>query len=323
MNDHSNSRLGLSMAASWSWGASAAVGIGILLSRGQAAFWIWTVANILAVPLFGLVYTRWPALRDLINLRAVVFPMVAIQVFAYWMNMQAAYEAATGGIDIKTVSFIQGPVALLGVMGLAVALSLFIYRTGLPGSITTDVGQFGVQVGACLGIIVLGVLLANPGQNIPSTTGQDVSWGLWAALGLLSGPFLDAQHWQRLERADSEHPAIWAGAWFGGYMLSIWGVGMVLSRSTPLLSVLFLAVVVAIATSTIDSAAAALQRLTSRRTALVIGFVAVVSWPLVRSMGVVSLWTLYASGRVFVVAALLSYTAAKSTTSTSAWGRDA
>lgn len=308
-----DSRLGLSMAASWSWGASAAVGIGILLTRGQAAFWIWTMANILAVPLFGLVYTRWPALRGLIDLRAVVLPMVAIQVFAYWMNMQAAYEAATGGIDIETVAFVGGGVALFGVIGLALALSLFIYRAGLPGSITTDVGQFSVQVGACLGIAVLGLALGTPIQHIPSTAVQDVSWGLWAALGLLSGPFLDAQHWQRLEQADTARPAVWAGAWFGGYMLSVWSAGLVLSRSTPLLSVLFLAVVVAIATSTIDSAAAALQRLTSRWAALAIGAVAAVSWPLVRSMGVVSLWTLYASGRVFVVGGLLCYAAVAGT----------
>lgn len=299
------------MAASWSWGASAAVGIGILLSRGQTAFLIWTVANILAVPLFGFAYTRWPSLRSMIDFRTVIVPMIAIQVFAYWMNMQAAYEAATGGIDIETAGFASSSVAVVGAIAVALVLSLFIYRSGLPGSITTDVGQFSVQVAACVGIVVLGVALGTPAQTIPVTTPQDVSWGLWAALGLLSGPFLDAQHWQRLERASSARPAIWAGGWFGGYMLAVWGAGLVLSRSTPLLSVLFLAVVVAIATSTIDSAAAALQRLTTRRIALCIGIVAAVSWPLVRSLGVVNLWTLYASGRVFVVAALLVYAALK------------
>lgn len=302
-------RLGLSMAASWSWGASAAVGIGILLTRGHGAFWAWTVANVAAVPAFGVVYRRWPALRPLVDARAVAVPMVAIQVFAYWMNMQAAFEAATGGIDIETVAIAAETPAAVGVVAVAVGLSLFIYRAGLPGSIATDVGQFAVQVGACAAIVAAAVALGVPMRTVPATGTGEVPWVVWAALGLLAGPFLDAQQWQRMERARSSRPAWWAGAWFGGYMVAVGAAGLVLSRATPLLSALFLAVVVAIATSTIDSAAAALQRLSSRRWALAIGVAAAVAWPAVRPLGVVDLWTVYASGRVVVVAGLLAYAA--------------
>jgi hypothetical protein len=299
------------MAASWSWGASAAVGIGILLARGQLAFWAWTVANILAVPVFGLSYRHLPALRPLIDNRTVVFPMVVIQLFAYWMNLQAIYESLTGGVDIETVRLLSPTTGFTVAAMVAVLLSMFIYYRGLPGSLQTDRGQFALQVGACLGIVVTGIALGVPLQSFPATTGSDAGWALWAMLGLLAGPFLDAQHWQRMECADTARPALWAGVWFGGYMLAVYGAGLVLSRGALLPSLLFALVALAIGSSTIDSAAAALQRLTSRRTALGIGVGATLLWPFVRTLGVVNLWTIYASGRVFVVAALLVYVVLK------------
>lgn len=235
--------------------------------------------------------------------------MIAIQLFAYWMNLQAIYESMTGGVDIETVRLLSPTAGLIVAATVAVLLSVFIYYRGLPGSIQTDRGQFALQVGACLGIVATGLAIGVPLQSFPTTTGVDAGWALWAMLGLLAGPFLDAQHWQRMERADTARPALWAGVWFGGYMLAVYGAGLVLSRAALLPSLLFALVALAIGSSTIDSAAAALQRLTSRRAALGIGIGATLLWPLVQNLGVVNLWTIYASGRVFVVAGLLVYVA--------------
>jgi hypothetical protein len=90
-------------------------------------------------------------------------------------------------------------------------------------------------------------------------------------------------------------------------MVAVFAVATVLSTGGVVVSALFAVVALAIASSTIDSAAAALQRLTDRRVALGIGVTATLSWPVVQSLGVVSLWTLYASGRVFVVGGMLAW----------------
>lgn len=306
----SNSRrIGLSMAASWSWGVSAVVGVSVLHSTGVGAFLVWTVANIAAVPVFGAVAAWLPSLRPLLRARPAVLAMLAIQVFAFWMNMQGVYEVGTGDSALQTSTLLPAAPTTVGIVLLAVGIVGFIHQTGFEGSVATDKGQYVVQLGGCLAIIAAALLFGSGTPSIATTGLDGYRWAVWAGLGLLSGPFLDAQQWQRLD-AGGTSATLWAGAWFGVYMFAVGGAGAVLSETAPLLTALLLVVALAVGTSTMDSAAAALQYLAdSRRVAGGIAITAILAWPLIRSVGVLGIWTIYASARVFVVAGLLGYAA--------------
>jgi hypothetical protein len=293
------------MAASWSWGVSVLVGAGILWSHGVAAFGIWCVANVLALPLFGAVAARLPAFKRLLWTRPVIAAMLAIQLLAYWMNMQGLYEASTGGIDFETHALVRPSLAMPVVIVLTIVLAVFIYRRGFAGSVATDLGQYALQIAGCLAIIALALVSTVERPAVATSGVGDVRWALWGGLGLLSGPFLDAQQWQRFD-AGSARAALWGGLWFGVYLALVAVVAVYLGAATPLLSVLLLVVVLAVATSTIDSASAAFQYLLgNRRRALVVGVGAALAWPIVVDVGIVSLWTYYASARAVVVGCLL------------------
>lgn len=295
------------MAASWSWGVSAVVGISVLHGLGFGAFAVWTAANILAVPLFGFVASRLPTLRPLLKSRPAVLAMILIQVFAFWMNMQGVYEVGTGNTALQTATLLPPTLTTVALVVLALGIVGFIHRTGFEGSVSTDKGQYALQLGACILIVLVALFLGAQRPTISTTGVSGYQWAVWAGLGLLSGPFLDAQQWQRLEATDTA-ASLWAGGWFAVYMVAVAGAGAVLSETAPLLTALLLVVALAVGTSTMDSAAAALQYLlTSRRASLVVAALAVLIWPLTHSLGVLGIWTIYASARVFVVAGMLLY----------------
>lgn len=302
------------MAASWSWGVSTVVGISVLHGVGAGAFMVWTAANILAVPLFGIVATRLPTLRSLLDTAPAVLALVSIQVFAFWMNMQGVYEVSTGDSALQTTMLLSADVTTVLLVVLGAGIVWFIHRAGFEGSVVTDTGQYALQVVGCVLIIVVALLFGAGTPEIATTGVEGYQWAAWAGLGLVSGPFLDAQQWQRLDAADAT-ASVWAGGWFGLYMIAVGGAGLVLSDTTPVLTMLLLGVAVVVGTSTMDSAAAALQYLfDSRWTAVAVAIAAVGSWPLIRSYGVLGIWTVYASARVFVVAGLLLYAVFRNST---------
>lgn len=300
-------RVGVSQASSWSWGASLGTAIGVMYTWGWWPFVIWSLGAILALPLFGILYDHIPEMRQMLDIRWIVLPMLLIQIFAFWLNQQVIFAAASGTDDIANYPLLAEPVAMGGTMVLALGIAFFIHRYGFPASVSTDVMQYTAQFGGCLIIIAAALSLGLDPGGLPAATFDGYTWAVWAMFGLLAGPPMDAQQHQRAEQAGSAFRAgLWGGVWYGIYAAAVAGVGLALGTYSPFIAILFLLTVVAVTTSTIDSAAAALQRIFPKQwMALAVAVGAVITWPLVSVLGIVGIWSIYAGGRLFVFIGIL------------------
>lgn len=297
-------RVGLSMAASWSWGASLATGIGILLTMGQAGFWIWAVFNIIAIPLFGAMFQKFEEYQYLLKFWPALLFMGYIQLGTFFINSQAIFEVANGGVDLAGFQLLGNTAATALAMGVGFFFIGLIHKYGLPGSISTDLYQYIVQLVGCLLIIGLALVWNIEGATVPASSPGQMTTALWLGIGLLGGPMFGAQQWQRIREVDEDKQAragLWGGLFFGVYLVAVYFVGILLGSGSAVLSAILLITVLGVTTSTIDSATAALQMLLGNRTAgTAVAALAVVAWPAVQSLGIVALF-----GYIFRISAVL------------------
>jgi len=305
-------RAGISMAASWSWGASLGVGVAVMHTAGVQAFAVWALFNILAIPFFGALYTKLPSYKYIIELRPMIVFMFLLQGFAILINQQLLFEGLTGGVDIEISPLLSTAPATIVSVVVALLLVTFINRTLLAGSLFTDYGQYALQLGGVA--LLLAVAAYSSGgavaQSVGTSTLSDVQWAVWVGLGLLVGPSMDAMQFQRIEQVCPAHrfrAAVYGGGFFGAYLALVGLAALFIQPDAVLVTFTFMVVVLSITTSTVDSASAAMHRLAPRKIAVGVGASVALGWPLLTSVGVTSIFTVYSSGRVFVVSGVLLY----------------
>lgn len=305
-------RAGISMAASWSWGASLGVGVAVMHTAGVEAFVIWAIMNILAIPFFGFLYTRLESYKYIIELRPMILFMFLLQGFAILINQQLLFEGLTGGVDIDIAPILTQTPATLLAIGLAVALVIFINRTLLKGSLLTDYVQYALQLGGVL--LLLGIAFyssrgtINP--NVGTSAFSDIRWAVWVGLGLIVGPSMDAMQFQRIEQVADKNrfkASLYGGLTFGVYLSFVGIAALFIQAGSIAVSLAFMIVVLSISTSTIDSASAAMHRLAPRKAATAVALGVALGWPILMDIGVTGIFTIYSSGRVFVVSGVLLY----------------
>lgn len=304
---YSDARLALSMAASWSWGSSLLVGVSIMQGMGPGAFAIWAVFNVLAVPLFIVVADRTTLVERVRGLRPVFATMILLQLFVVFINLQAISEGVAGGLAFDSYAFVSMPAAMILAMALGGGIVVAIHRYGFRASVVSDQMQYMFQLGACLALIVTALLVGGSATQHGTATAGEHYWAVWTGLGILAAPYLDAQQHQREHHLDDVQAGILFGVAFGVYLVAVAAVGSLLVSATPVLTALLLVAVLAVTTSTLDSAVAGLQYLLSRRRAAILAGSAVLVWPLLQSLGVLGIFTLYSTGRLIVVSLAVAY----------------
>jgi hypothetical protein len=280
--------LGLSMAASWTWAISIMVGMALLQNKGIVPYLMWWGMNILALPVYGWIIQRWPDIHEAHKYRIIRLVGGVIVAFAFLLNMQGMFDAATltGWITQSWATWLTVVVAL-GIVAL-------IAYGGLRWSILTDQGQWYVLViGA---FIVLVITLIAPGHDRPELqlglTSDGIRWGLFALVNLFCAPFTDAMQWERanlsIRHGYGMKPFMIAGAVFGAYLLVVAIIGSV-ALSVASATLLFVVVLMA-SSSTIDSSASGLHYTFTHWPGVVIGAVLAMAWPLLSQYGILNLW---------------------------------
>lgn len=304
-------KMGMSMAATWSWGASLLVGIGIVSAWGLIPYLVWLVGNILAIPLFGVIYKYLPNARFWKNLMPFVLLWVFIQSMAIIMNLNFLQSTMTGREDVNTAISMDTTTSLFIIYALGIALWLYIMKKRLFGSYFTDLIQYKVQIiGAiCLAVVALYTTGINDFTWIAN---GGVNWAIFGFIGIITGVTAAAQQWQRLEKVDESSKittTLWGGFWFGLYMIPCAIVAVAFTGGL-VETLLLITIVLAITTSTIDSGYAGLQYIGERFNLPhwipnAFSLIVLLSFPLMASWGVVQIWSFYAGVRWKIVVGLI------------------
>lgn len=285
MQGHKMYKLGISIAASWAWGVSLGVSYDILQTMGVKTFIPWAACNTLALSVFGVFANKYPAYLKLRHALPVKAAMIGIQIFCIWINIKimGAYVGNRWATVITIIVFVL----------------TYLYK--FPFSVESDQWQYAAMVGALLLIVLTGNRDIRVTANLPA----DIKWLVPACLGLLAGPFIDGQQFQRAKETKSIKPWIIGSVGFGAYLLLVF-----ISHSTTshLSNVLISITIIAVATSTLDSCIASLQDLTSDTWAIVISLSALAVWPLFLSKTATQIWAWYATARIFIVIPMIAYT---------------
>lgn len=311
-SDYAVWRMGLSMCSTWSWGASIAVGIAIMHSMGFLAFLGWTFGNILAIPFFGFVRTKVPHTGSWSNFTPFLLLFAFIHFFAIVMNLSALQSVLGGGTDITSVAILPQGLILPTVMAVGFSIVYFIHKTKLIGSITTDAGQYALQILGALAIIGLG-LFSTGRPEIALQTAEGWSWLPAAFLGIITGVTASGMQWQRIESMDSDRDrwfaSLYGGAFFGAYMVLVTMAGLVFTGGLAQ-TLALLVVIGAVATSTTDSGAAGQYFVAEKFGikgvyATIVSLSAVVFYPIVADLGLVAIWNIYGGTRWKIVVGFL------------------
>lgn len=308
-------RVGVSMAATWSWGAAVAVAIAVMHTKGFIPYVAWAVSAAVAIPVFGLAYVYIPNLRRWKSLLPMLLLWGFIGFFAIVMNLSALKAALGGGVDIEAAGIMSEQAALYTTLAVGVLIAWYIHKTGLQGSVFTDIGQLTLQFLGVIGILVIG-LATGARADIQMMVGDQSAWMVGAVLGLLAGTTASGMQWQRIETLHTDRDKLRAafvgGGIYSAHQIIVTFAALVFDGSLAV-SIPFLLAVLAVATSTADSGSALLQYVSQRfslpasaGSLVTLGAVAI--FPFIAQMGVTGIWTFYATTRWKVIAALLGLT---------------
>ena len=279
--------LGVSFAATWTWAVSVLVGMALLQEQGIIPFFVWFGANTAAIPLFGWLSRRHPALWDQTRRLPMRGIMTVMLVFTFWINM-------TGIVTMgDTLEWFSGDVNRL----IAIVTGLFVWamvaRSGIRWSVVSDRVQWWALYGAV--IVALLITIAQDGFTLDTTlkwgsysSPRDWLLGLWTVPLLLSNPFIDGSFWHRAKYADSMRPYWWGFGMFFSYLCFVAALGLL--GATPLAMGFLFVVVFFASNSTMDSMASALQLTAGRKLGIALGLVMIVLWVPISSVGLLDAW---------------------------------
>lgn len=272
--------LGMSVAASWAWGTSLVVGMEIAQTKGLMAWLIWAVANSLTLALFGWLVKVGLLNRKVYEKKPVKVAAILIQAFCLIIQLNIINKVIVQMGGSPTLAYWSAS-------AVGVAMVIWMYKHGLRMSVITDRWQWFVTIAVIGLILAVGAFSGVEATVYPSSTSNDVLWGIWSACILFSGPIGDVQHWQR---GEINPRAYMVGAlWFALYMLAI--LAMSAFQFNPIMNALLLVAVLCVTSSTIDSIAVALHEVSNKKIGTAVSLTLCVCWGLFAKIGVIELWS--------------------------------
>lgn len=203
---------GPSIAASWTWAVALMISVQMAYEDGFGGLFWFTVPNIIAVLIFvwlgPQIRRRFPhgySLPEWIHERYGSRSATGLYLFVYvyYQVMAATVQIYAGGHLLAAATGLS----VMWLMPVVVAIVLlYTVISGLEASIVTDVVQLALML-LIGGAIVLGVVgtsgpmrfdgIGGQGGMNPFSPGIALTAGVITSIGLLSGSIGDQQFWQR------------------------------------------------------------------------------------------------------------------------------
>jgi hypothetical protein len=288
--------LGVSFTASWAWGVSLGIGHSILYTKGLLPFSIWALFNTFSLLFFGWFIKKNPKLKQITDNKLIKTFLMVTLVYAIWINTRIMADYFN--------EFSQYPALWAGLISAAIIVLTFIGK--FKFSVISDQWQYLIMILGLLLAFIIGVNsnVIREFELIKDTGTNNIIWAFNMGLGLLVAPFHNAMYYQREEYTKSMRPYYIHLILFAFYMLLVGLTGVFNSLySTIIINI----IIIAISTSSIDSAVAAMQYLIKEKLTIIICILVLAFWPISRTASALKVWEIYQIARIFIILPIIIY----------------
>jgi hypothetical protein len=295
----------LSICATWAGIGSLMNGVTMTQTYGFIPSAIWVLGNVLACTLFGWAAVRIPKVREVFGTKIMKWVCGIMCVFQAWLSMNG----------MQTV-FADTPIGSFGgtiiAYTLAVLFLLLLLKYGMIRNVLTDGFGWIIVYLLAYGVTVAAAIYSKNAFNvIPAIADAgSLRTGIWKAILLLPGPFTYPYFFEILnyndenedgaQKIDVQAAFTMGGVYFGVYMLIIFLLAWV--QFTPLLNTLKAILITIIGTSTLSSSMYSIYIAFGKKVGLAVNGGLILGWQFLIPLGVMGMWTLMASVRIYFVA---------------------
>ena len=295
----------LSICATWAGIGSLMNGVTMTQTYGFVPSAIWVLGNVLACILFGAVAMKIPKVREVFNTKLMKWICAVMCVFQAWLSMNGMQSV-----------FADTPIGSLGgtvvAYTLAAVFLIILIKRGMIRNVLTDGFGWIIVYLLAYGVTVAAAIHSQDSFNvIPAIAGHGaLKTGIWKAILLLPGPFTYPYFFEILsyndgnedgtQKIDVQAAFTLGGVYFGVYMLIIFLLAWV--QFTPLLNTLKAILITLTGTSTLSSSMYSIYIAFGKKVGLAVNGGLILGWQFLIPLGVMGMWTLMASVRIYFVA---------------------
>ena len=308
----SNPRLyyALSICATWAGIGSLMNGVTMTQTYGVLPSLIWVLGNVLACILFGAVALKIPKVREVFGSRIMKWICGIMCVFQAWLSMNGT----------QTV-FADTPIGASGgtviAYALAVVFLLILLRYGMIRNVLTDGFGWIIVYLLAFGVTVAATIHSRGNLNVIPLIADDqaMGQGIWKAILLLPGPFTYPYFFEILNyneknedgtaKVDVKCAFTLGGIFFGIYMAIIFLLAW--TQFTPALSIVKAVLITIIGASTLSSSMYSIYIAFGKKIGLLVNLCMIVLWAVLIPLGVMGMWTLMASVRIYFVSGAILF----------------
>ena len=296
----------LSICATWAGIGSLMNGVTMTQTYGWLPSLIWVIGNVLACIIFGAVALKIPKVRDVFGSRVMKWICGVMCIFQAWLSMngtQTVFADTPLGADYgMAVAYV-----------LAVVFLLILLKYGMIRNVLTDGFGWIIVYLLALGVTVAAAIHSRGSFNtIPMIADeQALGQGIWKAILLLPGPFTYPYFFEILnyneknedgtEKVNVKAAFTWGGIFFGIYMAIIFLLAW--TQFTPALNIIKAFLITIIGASTLSSSMYSIYIAFGKKVGLAVNAGLIAFWAVLIPLGVMGMWTLMASVRIYFVGA--------------------
>lgn len=292
----------MSIAATWAGVGSLMVGIQMAQDYGIIPFLLWALGNTLACIMFGIFAPTIPKLRDVFRSKPMHLIVGSMCIFQVWINMN-------GIQSVFNDTPLTGKFGMVLAYVVAIFFIFLLIRFGMIRNVLTDNVSWLAVYCIAFVLTIAAIIYSRGNMNVLSWGLDQIPAGIEKFLLLLPGAFLYPYFFEILDYNDHNEDgakeinvrrAFTAGGLLFGVYLTFTFL-LAWTNFGPVLNIIKAFLITLVAVSTISSFLYSIYITFGRKLGIFINIACVAFWQLLIPMGVLGVWTLMSSIRIFIV----------------------
>lgn len=300
----------LSICATWAGIGSLMNGVTMTQTYGIIPSIIWVLGNTIACIVFGLVAMKLPKVREVFGSSIMKWICGIMCVFQAWLSMN-------GMQTVFSDTILGAKFGIYLAYGLAIFFLIILLKFGMIRNVLTDgAGWIVVYLLAVFVTAAAAVYSGGAFNHIPMIADQNsMHQGIMKAVLLLPGPFTYPYFFEILhynekngdgtKRIDVQKAFTLGGIFFGIYMAIVFPLAWV--QFSPALNLIKAVLITLIGVSTLSSSMYSIYIAFGKKAGLLVNMALIGGWGILIPLGVMGMWTLMASVRIYFVGGAIAF----------------